>query len=328
MDSSMPKKVTMQMIADALGITKVSVSKAFNNRADVSDELREKVLATARSMGYVRRPRAGSRSNIHLSFLQRKEGFSGDGFYADIYHRLVQRCSPRRIHLHLHLVSEEEEDNLELPFPFEQNLLDGVFVGGELGSAYLDKIKSYGNPTITIGFYEMLNDIDAVVVDDYYNANQIANALVGMGYDTIGYIADTEKTHVLLDRYYGYVKALKENNLEYRPDWVISDFDDLGHIITNYQLPKSLPRAFMCRCDSAAYHLAARLKKGGLKIPQDVAVTSFDATEMAKNGGCVIGLDVTPEKFADAAWDRMFWRQMNPDQEHQRVIINAPLVYL
>ena len=38
----MRKKVTMQEIADMLGISKVTVSKAINRREGVSDALREK----------------------------------------------------------------------------------------------------------------------------------------------------------------------------------------------------------------------------------------------------------------------------------------------
>lgn len=325
----MKEKVTMQMIADALGITKVSVSKALNNRPDISDELRERVLSTARTMGYVRQPRAGSRGIRHLGFIEPKRFFMDSGdFFTKVYYHLLQLCSSHKIHLHLHIVSEEEENELTLPFPFEQNLLDGIFLGGEFPEPYLGAIKEYGIPTIAIGFYEAHNDIDSVIVDDYHNGYQIAKALVDKGYESIGFVGDTNVTHGALDRYHGYLKALKESDIELREEWVISDCDAHGQVINDFQLPANLPRGFMCHSDFAAYHLAQKLNARNLQVPRDVAITSFDITQKAKDSGCEIGIDVTGAKFAEAALERMLWRQMNPNQDCQRIIINAPLVFL
>jgi LacI family transcriptional regulator len=46
------KSISMQMIADELGISKVTVSKALNGKDGVGDELREKIETTARRLGY------------------------------------------------------------------------------------------------------------------------------------------------------------------------------------------------------------------------------------------------------------------------------------
>ena len=206
--------------------------------------------------------------------------------------------------------------------------MDGIFLGGDFCPDYIEKIKEYGIPTIAVGFYEMQNKVDAVVVDEYYNANQIANALINKGYDTIGFLGETNITHSGLDRYHGYLKALTENDMELYPEWVVSDRDEHGQAINDYKLPDPLPRAFMCHSDSAAFHLAQRLSAQNLRVPQDVAITSFDTSKKAKAAGCVIGVDVTGAKFAEVALERMLWRQRHPDSEHQRVIINASLVYL
>ena len=50
------EKITMQDIADALGISRVTVSKAFNNQAGVSDAMRELIFEKARDLGYTKVP--------------------------------------------------------------------------------------------------------------------------------------------------------------------------------------------------------------------------------------------------------------------------------
>ena len=46
----------MKDIADALNISRVTVSKAFNNQAGVSDSLRELIFAKAKELGYAKLP--------------------------------------------------------------------------------------------------------------------------------------------------------------------------------------------------------------------------------------------------------------------------------
>ena len=50
------EKITMQDIADALGISRVTVSKAFNNQAGVSEAMRELIFEKARELGYTKVP--------------------------------------------------------------------------------------------------------------------------------------------------------------------------------------------------------------------------------------------------------------------------------
>ncbi|HEY7069277.1 MAG TPA: LacI family DNA-binding transcriptional regulator, partial [Acidimicrobiales bacterium] len=45
-------RVTLQTIADRLGVSRMTVSNAFSRPDQLSTELRERVLATARELGY------------------------------------------------------------------------------------------------------------------------------------------------------------------------------------------------------------------------------------------------------------------------------------
>lgn len=56
----MPGRVTLQTIADELGISRTSVSNAFNRPDQLGDELRDRILGTATALGY-RGPDAAAR---------------------------------------------------------------------------------------------------------------------------------------------------------------------------------------------------------------------------------------------------------------------------
>ena len=50
----MEKKVTIQDIADSLGLSRNTVSKALNNTGILAEETRQKILTRAAEMGYRR----------------------------------------------------------------------------------------------------------------------------------------------------------------------------------------------------------------------------------------------------------------------------------
>ena len=68
------KSVSMQDLADKLGISKVTVSKALNGKDGVGEELKEKIFALARESGYVL-PDYGKRKSKKVGIIMSPEKF-------------------------------------------------------------------------------------------------------------------------------------------------------------------------------------------------------------------------------------------------------------
>ena len=60
-------------------------------------------------------------------------------------------------------------------------------------------------------------------------------------------------------------------------EWVIDDRekDGYGYLI-DFELPEQLPTAFVCNCDKSAYILIDKLRRRGLRVPEDISVAGFD----------------------------------------------------
>ena len=71
------KSVSMQDLADKLGISKVTVSKALNGKDGVGEELKEKIFALARESGYVL-PDYGKRKSKKVGIIMSPRFSSGD----------------------------------------------------------------------------------------------------------------------------------------------------------------------------------------------------------------------------------------------------------
>jgi DNA-binding LacI/PurR family transcriptional regulator len=72
----MANRVTLQTIADALGVSRTTVSNAYNRPDQLAPALRDRILATARELGYsgpdpaARRLRSGRRDVVGLLFTE------------------------------------------------------------------------------------------------------------------------------------------------------------------------------------------------------------------------------------------------------------------
>ena len=82
-------------------------------------------------------------------------------------------------------------------------------------------------------------------------------------------------TSSIMDRYLGYLRALRTADIVPREEWRLEDRGSDGKLIP-LELPEDLPQAFVCSCDVVAYSLVDALEKRGIRVPEDVAVCGYD----------------------------------------------------
>lgn len=122
------KKVTMQDIADRLGITKVSVSKALNGQPGISAQTRARILEAAVQMGYAGRARETDRPKRFAMLVAKRFFLETDGFYTEIAYHLNAFSLRDGHQIYTVVLSAEAEEALELPDALQAPLFDGIFL--------------------------------------------------------------------------------------------------------------------------------------------------------------------------------------------------------
>ena len=323
------KKITMQIIADKLGITKVSVSKALNNQMGVSDNLKKRIIETSTQLGYYKNKVKMSSINVKkLGFLISKRFFfENENFYTQIYYYLSRDCAKKSISLILYIINSDDERNLVLPFSLIQDNLHGLFISGELQDTYMKLVTNLNIPLVCIDFHKPQLNIDSIVSDNFYSSYNATMYLINNGHKKIGFVGNPNFTVSTMDRYYGYLKALNQNGLECLNEWHIINNDLNGIYITEYLLPSPLPTAFLCHCDMAAYQLMLKLKSQSVSVPDQVSLVSFDNTELSLNSNPTLTtVDIDKHEFATKALQQLLLRANNPSLETQRILLTTKLV--
>ena len=274
------KTVTMSDIAKAMNVSTVTVSKALGDREGVSEALRERIKQKATEMGY--RMHTGGRAmkdglTYNIGIVIAKHFISEpSAFYWVMYKYLVELLQRQNYYGMLEVVDDGTEGACEIPVFIRDKNIDGLILLGQFSDEYIDKLMAYYIPTVFLDFYGSREDAETVLSDNFYGAYMLTSYLISCGHRKIGFLGSIGSTSSIQDRYLGYYKALLENRLTLRQEWVIGDRTPEGEIHKTFPLPQEMPTAMVCNCDETAFRLVNQLLTLGYKIPDDISIVGYD----------------------------------------------------
>ncbi len=279
----MEKKVRMADIAEKLGISIVSVSKGLAGKDGVSEEMRARIFSTARELGYtLPQPRKQEEKLLgNIGILVADRFIADNAFYPNLHRQVLRCCNEVGCSAMLEVVSPQAEAACTIPAIVAGQKVDGIIFMGELKKDYLQAVIGVGLPYVLLDFYDENLEADSVTSDNVTGAYRLTSHLIQSGRREIGFVGSIFATTSIMDRYFGYTKALLQEGIAPRQEWRIEDRDKAG-IFIPLTLPEKLPQAFVCNCDEVAYNLVELLKRRGFRVPEDVAVTGYDDYQFAQ----------------------------------------------
>lgn len=273
------KTVTQTDIARELNISVVSVSNALHGRPGVSNELRQKIIDTAQELGYqgnmnqILQKETAARIGVLIS---KRYLMYSHSFYMKVYQEIVIAAAAKNCVTFLEVMDAEDEYNLKTPELLGDEKVEGILIVGELRQPYTRFIKEKSRvPVVFVDYYEDLPDTDFIISDGYTGTCYLTRRMLEAGYREIGFVGTITATSSIMDRYLGYRKALMEQSIEIRPEWIVPDRDEKGYSLY-VNLPEKMPQAFVCNCDKTAGILISELHRAGYRVPEDVGVAGFD----------------------------------------------------
>ena len=279
----MVKAVKLADIAEKVGVSVVTVSKALSGQKGVSEELREKIKALAEEMGYmpVHGKNQGTGRTYTIGVVTFENYFAKlASFYWKMYQELATRAVKKNCFSMLEVISPADEDEGVAPKMITEEKVDGVIILGRPKKNYLKMLYQHKKiPMIFMDFYDEEEKVSSVVSSGFYGSYRLTQYLIKNGHSRIAYVGTLLYTESITDRYLGYCKALMENGIEQRKDWVLKDREiNDGTIGLGYhiELPADMPTAFVCNNDITAYALIKQLEAEGYRVPEDISVVGYD----------------------------------------------------
>lgn len=279
----MVKTVKLADIADKVGVSVVTVSKALSGQKGVSEQMREKIKQLAEEMGYqpVHSSPVISNRSFTIGVITLENYFAKlASFYWKMYQVLATQATKSNCFAMLEVISNYDEDNYTTPKLIAENRVDGIIVIGKPKRDYLKQLYQHSKiPMVFLDFYDDELVMDSVVSSSFYGSYFMTDYLIKKGHSKIAFVGTLLYTESITDRYFGYAKALMEAGIELRNDWILKDREyPEGKIGMDYriQLPADMPTSFVCNNDVTAYALMKQLEEMGWNVPDDISVVGYD----------------------------------------------------
>ncbi|MCA1936408.1 MAG: LacI family transcriptional regulator [Asticcacaulis sp.] len=272
----MAASVTLNDVAKAAGVSIASASRAINGLDNVTEEVRERVLAAAGKLKYVphgaARALAMSRTNTIGVILPDIYG----EFFSEIIRGIDVGARASGLHI---LVSGSHGDVKEAVKAARAmaGRVDGLLVMAPYADADdLSGKLPFNLPLVMMGGVGGQADLPSLVVDNYSGALEAVRHLHEQGCRRIAHIAGPESNLEAQDRLRGYLDGLKEAGLS--PQVLPGDFTDgAGYAAVQTLLAQEqMPDGLFAANDMMALGATLGLREAGVSIPDDIAIIGFD----------------------------------------------------
>jgi len=320
----MKRNSTIDDVAIAAGVARVTVSRVLNKADNVRPETRERVMRAVETLGYSvnhqaralasgierqimlvhahdpeREPNSYYHAGLELGALR---GCSALGF--DLITRAIDPGSRDRPRLFASILERERPAGLVVPPPLADDL--------DLLRAAL----AAGIPIVAISAGEEARELVASVgIDERAGGRAIADHLLSLGHRRLGFAKGPSEHQSAALRYDGFLDALRDGSCD-QPWTGTGDFTfksgvELAEQLIRDRVPVT---GLACANDDMAAGAMLAFHRAGLEIPSAISVTGFDDTPMSE----IIWPPLTTirqpiQDMAERAIHRLFELKNDPD---------------
>jgi DNA-binding LacI/PurR family transcriptional regulator len=275
--------ITMKNIAEALGVSVATVSRALKDSPRISADLREKIKQYAREHNYFPNILAENLRNSRTRptkiigvIVPQYEHF----YFSSVLHGIDQEAMSRGYMIMVGESLDEFEREDQLCKRFFENKVCGVIVSQAKNTMSYDHFQSLIAHGLPLVFYDRICtgiNCDRVVVDDYQGAFNAVSHLIDTGCRRIAFYGSPMTMEISKNRYNGYRDALLRVGLkpEERFFRICDNRTDAESITPEVLSQDEVPDAFFAVNDDTAIGILYTAKRMGFRVPQDISVCGF-----------------------------------------------------
>ncbi|WP_309066076.1 LacI family DNA-binding transcriptional regulator [Microbacterium sp.] len=272
--------MTRADVARYAGVSTAVVSYVLNDGPKrVAPLTKERVLDAVRVLGY--RPNAAARalSMGSADMFGLLVHDNRNPFFAELCHALDQASADRGRSLLIVNSDRSQVSTAEQIRDLVSRQISGLIVADVLTASEQALVESLHIPSVIIGQFGETEGLRSIGVDFCAGARSAVEHLIGHGYQDIAFVGSAARFD---ERERGWTEALSAARLPLGR-LVHTPFSYEGGYDAGVRLVEGdrLPRAVLAASDQIAIGMLAAFGERGVRVPDDVAMVSFDGTVVA-----------------------------------------------
>ena len=284
-DDEAVSKITIQDMADALGISKTTVSRAISGKGRIGSETRNKVLEYIEKNNYKPNPIAkglAKQKTYNIAWIMPGDpGVTDLPFFQKCMSGVICKAQERDYDVLISMVYDDDISSLKRIVTNQK--IDGAVLGRTLtDDENVRFLKESGIPFVVIGSTDEKNVIQ--VDNDHVKAcGELISILLLKGLKNLVLICGSDRHIVNLTRREGFESAIGSAAKKIKSEIYMNSDNEgaVGRIVDN-AIHENV-ECIVCADDKICAMVIDKLHKENVKIPEQIKVASFYNSEIIEN---------------------------------------------
>lgn len=342
------KKPTMQDIADASGVSRVTVWKVLNNHPGVSESMHYQIITEAIRLGY---PIPDSIQTPHLTeaaltgSISASEGVTisvvvsrpdSSVFWINIIHQIAKEISKTNCSLMYTYVPTTIPEDYVLPSQLTGDTVQGLIILNTYDVRLLTLLNQLSVPKVfldTVSSFDLDSlSGDLLLLEGHNSIEKVTDHLIQKGHRKIGFIGDIHYALTNQLRYQGFQSSMRKNRLDIDSSYCKTGtigIDTYVEEITAYlNRLKELPDAFVCVSDFVAHVVYQHLTQNGRNIPHDLELTGYDnIADYLDLAEFMTTVNINTAYLGRRLFQQLLYRIQNPYAPLETIYLQPEIIY-
>ncbi len=342
------KKITLQKIANSLGVSRTTVWKVFSGQEGVSAELRNRIINKAQELNYIfpvnfdTSPVMEASPAVSVSLEEPAANIAvavcrpeTSIFWMTIIHQIAKELSHQGVNLVYTYLPSTVNGNYTLPASLTNGSTHGIIIMNVYDTQLLRLLAATPVPKVFLDTSTLVPPAelngDLILTENRTGISAITEHLIQKGRKSFAFIGDINYAHSNYERFEGFQNTLLRHGLSFNQKLSLTGAigidtykEEIGAFLDS--LPH-LPEAFICANDYVACILMQLLLKRGIRIPEDIALSGFDANTENPLAENLTTVQVFNQNIGFRLALQILYRIKYPDVPHEIIYITSKVIF-
>lgn len=332
----MRSKITIQNIADHLGLSKYAVSRALSGKSGVSPQTRDLIIQTAEHMGYrtasMRTPVPArpatdqalpAGGTVLVLFPNLRHQNDESPYWGPLFEGLSAALQAKSIRvLTLTDVSGDSLDSLLHP-----KAITGVITIGNISTSALREVQRFHLPLVMVDHVDPHISCDHIFTDNWSAMETLVRGMTERGYTSFQFIGFSSEAQSYRERWLSFRTTVEELGLKQQqiPELLSADLSRFPQLLEEVFRQHELPEVLVCVNDFYAAYTLDALRSLSIEGLEQCVFTGFDQTHAFPALKATVRVD--QETLGQRAVDQLLWRIQHPAAQPEKRLIQGQIIF-
>lgn len=281
------KKTTLKQVAEKLGVSLSTVSKALMDSHEIGLDTKKKVREMAERMGYRANPYAGHLHNQKSHTIGMIVPEITDNFFNKAISGAESVARERGYHLLIYVTHEDTRIEQDILHHLQNGRVDGVIMSLTSQTRDVNHIRELMAFSIPVVLFDRVSheiETAKIITDDFQSGFNATEHLINAGCRDIAYLSISDCLSIDARRKQGYLEALaKHDRVVGKPRIIQCGADDkVNHQkIRRLLTGKARPDGIFSSVERFALTTYNVCQETSIRIPDDLKLIAFSNLQTA-----------------------------------------------